>query len=294
MKGLIKVEKIKLSLVSGSSLEKPLVTAFNGANASYVVLDNEMNGTMGLPIILVSKLENNKLVKITDQNEWNAVKEYLRMIIAGNQVNYISVEPALSADDVFFSQLTLPVASFEALKNNYNSNGVNNVANGATSTPTPVATSTPDVAPVAPAMPASPVTPEVTPASPSPVTPPNVDAVASEPVMPNIAGQMPSAPVAEPTTPVTPAVEPTVAPEEPTPMPNVTPVMPEPPQNAQAAAPVMPEPVAPAPPVEPPMPSVPAEESPQTEVPVDFTADKEAFLKACENMFDALVAKFNK
>ena len=25
---------------------------------------------------------------------------------------------------------------------------------------------------------------------------------------------------------------------------------------------------------------------------VDFTADKEAFLKACENMFDALVAKF--
>ena len=30
------------------------------------------------------------------------------------------------------------------------------------------------------------------------------------------------------------------------------------------------------------------------DVPVDFTADKEAFLKACENMFDALVAKFNK
>ena len=293
MKGLIKVEKIKLSLVSGSSLEKPLVTAFNGANASYVVLDNEMNGTMGLPIILVSKLENNKLVKITDQNEWNAVKEYLRMIIAGNQVNYISVEPALSADDVFFSQLTLPVASFEALKNNYNPNGVSNAPVENASTPNGVAP-TPDVAQVAPAMPTSPVTPEVTPASPSPVTPPNVDAVASEPVMPNMAGQMPSAPAAEPTTPVTPAVEPTVAPEEPTPMPNVTPVMPEPPQNAQAAAPVMPEPVAPAPPVEPPMPSAPAEENPQPEVPVDFTADKEAFLKACENMFDALVAKFNK
>ena len=294
MKGLIKVEKIKLSLVSGSSLEKPLVTAFNGANASYVVLDNEMNGTMGLPIILVSKLENNKLVKITDQNEWNAVKEYLRMIIAGNQVNYISVEPALSADDVFFSQLTLPVASFEALKNNYNPNGVSNAPVENASAPSGVAP-TPDVAPVAPAMPASPVTPEVTPASPSPVTTPNAETVASEPVMPNIAGQMPSAPTVEPTTPVTPAVEPTVAPEEPTPMPNVTPVMPEPPQNAQVAAPVMPEPVAPASLVEPPMPpSAPAEENPQPEMPVDFTADKEAFLKACENMFDALVAKFNK
>ena len=46
------------------------------------------------------------------------------------------------------------------------------------------------------------------------------------------------------------------------------------------------EPVTPMPSVEP----IPEEHE---EVPVDFTADKEAFLKACENMFDALVAKFN-
>ena len=55
--------------MSGSSLEKPLVSAFKGNNAIYVVLDNEINGTMGLPIILVSKLENNRLTKINDQNE---------------------------------------------------------------------------------------------------------------------------------------------------------------------------------------------------------------------------------
>ena len=87
MKGLISVEKIKINLVSGSSLEKPLVSAFKSNNAIYVVFDNEINGTMGLPIILVSKLENNKLTKIVDQNEWAAVKETLRMIIAGNQVD---------------------------------------------------------------------------------------------------------------------------------------------------------------------------------------------------------------
>ena len=44
--------------MSGSSLEKPLVSAFKGNNSIYVILDNEINGTMGLPIILVSKLEN--------------------------------------------------------------------------------------------------------------------------------------------------------------------------------------------------------------------------------------------
>ena len=294
MKGLINVEKIKLSLVSGSSLEKPLVTAFNGANASYVVLDNEMNGTMGLPIILVSKLENNKLVKITDQNEWNAVKEYLRMIIAGNQVNYISVEPALSADDMFFSQLTLPVASFEALKNNYNPNGVGNVASGVASQTVEASSDTP----VAPAMPSSPVNQEVTSVNPSSVTPPNVDAVASEPVMPNMTNMVNPAPnvtpAVEPVQPVTPVAEPKTFEEPVTPMPNVTPVMPEPPQNAQVATPVMSDAVASTPTVESPIPSAPTIDSPQTEVPVDFTADKEAFLKACENMFDALVAKFNK
>ena len=294
MKGLINVEKIKLSLVSGSSLEKPLVTAFNGANASYVVLDNEMNGTMGLPIILVSKLENNKLVKITDQNEWNAVKEYLRMIIAGNQVNYISVEPALSADDMFFSQLTLPVASFEALKNNYNPNGVGNVASGVASQ----TVEAPSDTPVASAMPSSPVNQEVTPVNPSSVTPPNVDAVASEPVMPNMTNMVNPAPnvtpAVEPVQPVTPVAEPKTFEEPVTPMPNVTPVMPEPPQNAQVATPVMSDAVASTPTVESPTPSAPTIDSPQTEVPVDFTADKEAFLKACENMFDALVAKFNK
>ena len=92
------VSKIKISLVSGSSLEKPLVSAFKGNNGVYVVLDNEMNGTMGLPIILVSKLENNRLVKIADQNEWNAVKENLRMIIAGNLVDYVSVDENLAAE----------------------------------------------------------------------------------------------------------------------------------------------------------------------------------------------------
>ena len=57
------MEKIKLNLVSGAIVEKPLINAFKANNMSYVVLDNEMNGSMGLPIILVCKLENNKLVK---------------------------------------------------------------------------------------------------------------------------------------------------------------------------------------------------------------------------------------
>ncbi len=234
------MEKLKINTVSGNVLEKPIVTAFKSNGGEYVVLDNEMNGTMGLPIILVSKLENGSLVIVPD-SEWNAVKEALRLIISGNQMEYVNVGNVLSSEDTFFKQLTLPVASFEALKNSYKP-----VVHEEVTLETPEV----NVEPVVQATPVQ--TPEVV----------------ESPIVMNdapVAPQMPeaSAPVA--------------------------PVMPEAPVEAQSVAevPAYTEKVAPMPSVE----EIPEEHD---DVPVDFTADKEAFLKACENMFDALVAKFNK
>lgn len=234
------MEKLKINTVSGNVLEKPIVTAFKSNGGEYVVLDNEMNGTMGLPIILVSKLENGSLVIVPD-SEWNAVKEALRLIISGNQMEYVNVGNVLSSEDTFFKQLTLPVASFEALKNSYKP-----VVHEEVTLETPEV----NVEPVVQSTPVQ--TPEVV----------------ESPIVMNdapVAPQMPeaSAPVA--------------------------PIMPEAPVEAQSVAevPAYTEKVAPMPSVE----EIPEEHD---DVPVDFTADKEAFLKACENMFDALVAKFNK
>ena len=239
------MEKLKINTMAGGVLEKPLVTAFKSGSGEYVVVDNEMNGTMGLPIILVSKLVNNTLSLIPD-SEWNSVKEALRLIISGNQVDYISVPEAINAEDMFFKQLTLPVASFEALKNNYKPVVLGNVSVKPEVQVAPAhqeIMSAPEVTPMA-----GPVTPEVTPMQSEVVNPVKMQNV-------NIA---PSAPV-----------------------------MPSAPVESQVVAPVMPE-------VEvTPMPSVEPIPEPVNDTPVDFTADKEAFLKACENMFDALVAKFN-
>lgn len=235
------MEKLKINTVSGNVLEKPIVTAFKSNGGEYVVLDNEMNGTMGLPIILVSKLVNGSLVIVPD-SEWNAVKEALRLIISGNQMEYVNVGNVLSSEDTFFKQLTLPVASFEALKNNYKP-----VVHEEVTLETPKI----NVEPVVQATPVQ--TPEVV----------------ESPIVMNdapVAPQMPEASVAP-----------------------VAPIMPEAPVEAQSVAevPAYTEKVAPMPSVE----EIPEEHD---DVPVDFTADKEAFLKACENMFDALVAKFNK
>jgi len=234
------MEKLKINTVSGNVLEKPIVTAFKSNGGEYVVLDNEMNGTMGLPIILVSKLVNGSLVIVPD-SEWNAVKEALRLIISGNQMEYVNVGNVLSSEDTFFKQLTLPVASFEALKNSYKP-----VVHEEVTLETPEV----NVEPVVQATPVQ--TPEVV----------------ESPIVMNDA-------------PVAPQMPEASAP--------VTPIMPEAPVEAQSVAevPAYTEKVAPMPSVE----EIPEEHD---DVPVDFTADKEAFLKACENMFDALVAKFNK
>ena len=310
---MINVEKIKINMLSGSSLEKPLISAFKSNNAIYVVLDNEINGTMGLPIILVSKLENNKLIKIVDQNEWGAVKETLRMIIAGNQVDYVIVDASLGADDMFFSQLTLPVASFEALKNNYRPNADNSGVVASDANVTPVAE---NIAPVENANPEIPVETQPIPVDNSvvggeAVSMPgeNVDANVGGPIVsPEIPAEAPVAnemvnPQSDAVAVEQPALDipiAPIAPETPVTPVDVTPVMPSAPADAQSVAPVSDipvniesEPVVPV--AEPAMPEVepgvqPASQNDAT--PVDFTADKEAFLKACENMFDALVSKF--
>lgn len=223
--------KLKLNLPTGAAVEKPVVTCFNVDNKSYLILDAENIGSMGLPIILVCKIENDKVTKITDASEWQQAKDYLKGIIAGNTMNYISVPAEIAADEVYYTQLTLPVASFDVIKNSYK---VEEVVS------TPVVDSTPVV---------EPVIPDINPVEPVAPIAPVVDA------SPVIDIAMPSEPVVE-----TPIAEP---------------VIPEMPVS---------EPVVPG-----------IEDTPAVEVTtsgIDFAESKEAFMKACENMFDALVSKF--
>ena len=279
------MKKISITMASGSMLVKPLVTAFRGASGEYIVLDNEINGSMGLPIILVTKLSNNRLVKITDQNEWNAVKDILRNIISGNQMDYIDVPENLSGDDMFFSQLTLPVASFEVLKNNYKtlttaqespnqqpSQNTQTVSNAqpnqfpqATLTQQPSQISQENAMPQNNQFsPAAPISQEGLDPQSAPIFQDNSASQSSQNVLeqkndsfvsPFTSTQNVDAPVANPF------------------------IQPQTMGNMEQTQ-VAPEPVN----------SMPVSQ----EAAVDYSDEKEAFLQACGNMFDALVAKFNK
>ena len=242
--------KMKLNLVSGAVIEKPLVNAFKANNNIYIVLDNEMNGSMGLPIILVCKFDNNRLTKIVDQNEWQIVKEYLKNIIAGNQIEFVKVADEIVADDIYYTQLTLPVPSFDALKNAYKveeeiiNNEVTVMDLNLESIGKEVEANIPEIPQV-----------EI----PGVVNNSVVDNPIVEPV-----GDVPQSMVVEPVvdmnTPMPTFGEPITKIEEKEPMQDNV-VMPELPVN------------------------------PEINI---FKDQKEAFMQACENMFDALVQKFER
>lgn len=236
------MSKIRVNLTSGNVFEKPLVTCFQGTSANYVVFDNEMNGSMGLPIICISKLNGNRLEKIFDQSEWASVKENLKSIISGSTLMYLEVPENLSAQDDFFTQLTLPVASFDVLKRSYNPPKPE---------PEVMPAPQPEVAPT----PAP--TPEVmeTPAPPvmdGPISFGGMNTVNAAPVMPNMGA---------------PVMNSNPAPQmmgnsdmlgQTNPVPNVNNQMP----------------------------------NPQPISNINYADLKETFMKSCENMFDALVKRF--
>lgn len=248
------MSKIRVNLTSGNVFEKPLVTCFQGTSANYVVFDNEMNGSMGLPIICISKLNGNRLEKIFDQSEWASVKENLKSIISGSTLMYLTVPENLNAQDDFFTQLTLPVASFDVLKSSYNPPKPE---------PEVMPAPQPEVAP-APVQPA----PEVmeTPAPPvmdGPISFGGMNTVNTAPVMPNMGASVMngnSAPQMMGNSDMlgqTNTMTNEMAPMN-NPMPNVNNQMP----------------------------------NPQPISNINYADLKETFMKSCENMFDALVKRF--
>lgn len=286
--------KIKLNLTSGAEVVKPLINAFQANNNSYVVLDNEMNGSMGLPIILVCKLVDNKLTKIMDQNEWQIVKEYLKNIIAGSKVEFIKVPNEIGADDIYYTQLTLPVPSFDALKKAYTI--LDSEDNGSSVQPETNETEvvSPEI-PVNESINNEPINPSVNEAPAAPEINLQPDVEINNPV--NI--EMPSAPVVEPVV-SEPVIEPSITPVASDANVIDTPVVENVPNTVidlEAPVPTFGAGEENVKPTQ--VDSISEQQNTEIEKSEDpvhniFNEQKEAFMQACENMFDALVQRFER
>ncbi len=299
--------KIKLKYTNGSEEEKSVISAFKVGSDSFVVFDSEKSGSMGLPIILVSKLIGDKVSKVLDQNEWQKTKEYLKLIISSAQMEYIVVPSMLNADEIFSTQLTLPQASFDAIKNNYKP--VPSVEAEKPFVPnievTPIVEEKPKDTPVIAPTPQIIGEPTITPVPITEPVTPAVPLVNNEPVKPVVVSE-PIAPVPAPMetpaivqTPVAPIIEPALEPSIPAPediAPVIDPVMstvePQISPIPTTAPVITPEPsiqnIEVAPTVN--------ENSTNTSQTLSNQENlkdiKENFMKSCENMFDALIKQF--
>lgn len=283
--------KIKIVKPTGSEEILGLVSAFTVEDNTFVIFDSEKTGSMGLPIIFVSKLNNEKLEKVNDEGDWEKAKSYLKGIIGGTNFWYINVADTLNADEAFYRPLTLPQASFDIIKSRYVVNDSNGNIDGGASIDIPListldtldsgnqnigvdATNQSDNAVEANInsnISSEPVTimPEATLNEPvsMPAVSPQVSVIPEKPIIPNnnnIASnsESVSAPISiEPT--LNQVNEEVNIAKEQTQEPNITA------NNIN-------------------------EEIVSHSIPNNFDNDKETFLKACENMFDAIISKYQK
>ena len=228
--------KININKPTGTNEVLSLLSAFTVDNNIYVIFDSEKLGSMGLPIIYVSKYTN-KLEKINDANEWQSVKNYLKGIINGTNFEYLKIDENIVSDEVYYTPLTLPQASFELIKNRYEikEEVVNN--NPVMETITTENNNQPENINMINSAPIAPIIP-------------NNDAISNEQVSSSEINNI----VDEPKV--------VIEPEKTSYESNVTEQHSDLNQASKAEN--------------------------------NFASDKETFLKACENMFDALISKYQK
>jgi hypothetical protein len=257
--------KINVIKPTGSDMLS-LLSAFKTENLTYVIFDSEKVGSMGLPIIYISKLTD-KLEKVMDDNEWQSVKNSLKGIINGTNFEYVKVNDTMNADEAFYTPLTLPQASFDLIKSRYVVVGSDEGEAKVLEQPVndvqqPNIVEQPKTE--------ENVMPSVMPVEPTPVTPMPVEnnpVAANESVM-----QVSEAP-------------------------SITPVMPDinAMSNESYSATPNAEPAVLASPEINNIPESAIQDVPTVNLDANiFMQDKETFLKACENMFDALVSKYQK
>ena len=256
--------KINITKPTGNVDNLNLLSAFKAENNIYIVFDAEKMGSMGLPIIYVSKYTT-KLEKINDANEWQSVKNYLKGIISGTNFEYVKVENNLTADEAYYTPLTLPETSFNAIRSRY----IIKEDNNSSASQTQVLMPKEEVTPVMPSTsPISNTTVNITPVqtnettqTPSPDSQTEsvlnlIDNAYNNDKAPNMAASInPTPAISKPNNDLTSSTTPEVVAKPETP--NI--------QNDKESIYNM-----------------------------SFENDKETFLKACENMFDALISKYQK
>lgn len=119
-------EKITLINELGESTQSDIISVFKVNNKKIIITTNNEVDPNGLIVLNISEVNGDKLNSITNDSDWDAIKNIMRSIISGTDKTKVEYEPILSIANVnntnSFRYISVSNSAVQTMVNDYSSN----------------------------------------------------------------------------------------------------------------------------------------------------------------------------
>lgn len=119
-------EKITLINEKGESTQSDIVSVFKVNNKKFMITTNNEVDPNGLTVLNVSEVDGDKLNTVSNDSDWDAIKNIMRSIISGTDATKVEYEPLLSIANInttnSFRYISVSNSAVLAMVNDYSTN----------------------------------------------------------------------------------------------------------------------------------------------------------------------------
>lgn len=119
-------EKITLINEKGESTQSDIISVFKVNNKKFLITTNNEVDPNGLTVLNISEVDGDKLNSVTNDSDWDAIKNIMRSIISGTDGVKVEYEPILSIANInstnSFRYISVSNSAVLAMVNDYSTN----------------------------------------------------------------------------------------------------------------------------------------------------------------------------
>lgn len=119
-------EKITLINELGESTQSDIISVFKVNNKKIIITTNNEVDPNGLTVLNISEVDGDKLNSVTNDSDWDAVKNIMRSIISGTDKTKVEYEPILSIANInntnSFRYISVSSSAVGTMISDYSSN----------------------------------------------------------------------------------------------------------------------------------------------------------------------------
>lgn len=119
-------EKVTFINERGESTQSDIVSVFKVNNKKIMITTNNEVDPNGLTVLNVSEVNGDKLTTISNDSDWDAIKNIMRSIISGTDATKVEYEPLLSIANInttnSFRYISVSNSAVSAMVNDYSTN----------------------------------------------------------------------------------------------------------------------------------------------------------------------------